>query len=79
METFVNPPKWQALYEKSFPAEKISATTNIPQTAAPSSTSQTIGINPWVVVGVAALVCITIYIVWDQQQVAKKAEHNTQA
>ena len=79
MEAQVIFPKWQAKFERSFPAEIISVVSDAPKSETSGTNSKNEGINPWIVVGVVAVVGITLYFIWKQDQDAKMRRQDTDA
>lgn len=78
MEAQVNIPKWHVKFEKSFPAEIIGIVNDVPKSETPQSYGKTEGLNPWVVAGVLAIVGITVYMIWKQNQDERKREQASQ-
>ncbi len=78
METQVTIPKWRAKFEKSFPSEIICIVNEVPKSETPQSDAKTEGLNPWLVVGAAVIVGITVYI-WLQNREEKMRQQARQS
>jgi uncharacterized protein HemX len=78
METQINTPKWQAKFERSFPSEIIDIVNDVPKPETPRSGAKTEGLNPWLVVGTLTVLGIVFYIIWKQDQDAKKKNSKVQ-
>ena len=73
MEAEIIVPKWRAIYERSFPAKIAADVSDVPKSEITKSETKAEGINPWMIAGIVAIVGISFYIIWKQEQDEKKA------